>query len=247
MTQVEHTYSRLRLQIIAFVFSCPGYTVWLLLCLFARDASGQKRWTFAECLAFARTNNNQIRQAGVTQDKGVVQLRAAKNLILPVVDARVRTASNWGFIIDPSTNVLSNSFNLGNQASLNANLDLFKGFANVNQTRLRTQELTTANYGYQVSINSVSLEVAYSFLQVLLAQEQLNSSQQRSVYLAKQQQKVKAQVDKGVLNRRTLLNLRSLVAAEDLLSVYATNLSTGQKWCKMVNRLAVKDSITQFI
>lgn len=221
MTKVTSAQSRLRTNL--FVIGYPGYGVWLLLLLLAQAVSAQKRWTFAECLAFAQTNNNQIRQAGLTQDKRAVQLRAAKNLLFPVVDARVRTAGNWGFIIDPSTNVLSDRFNLGNQAGLNASLDLFNGFATANQTKLRNQELIMATYGYQMGVNSVSIDVVYSFLQVLLAQEQVKNSQQRSVYLTKQQQKVKAQVDKGVLNRRTLLNLRSLVAAEDLLGVYATN------------------------
>ena len=215
--------TQLRLQPNLSVFSGSGYGWWILLCLFAQTACAQRSWTFAECLAFARTNNYQIRQAGVTQGKRTVQLRAAENLILPVVDASVRTGGNWGFIIDPSTNVLSNRFNLGNQAGLNARLDLFNGFATANQTKLRNQELVTATYGYQVSVNSVSLDVAYLFLQVLLAQEQVKNSQQRSAYLAKQQQKVEAQVDKGILSGRTLLNLRSLVATENLLGVYATN------------------------
>ena len=199
----------------------------LLLCLLGYAAPAQKRWTFAECLTFAQTNNNQIRQAGLAQDKGVLQVRAARNLVLPVIDARARTAGNWGFIIDPSTNVLSNRFNLGNQAGLNFALDLFNGFATANQTKLRNQELVGANYGYQMSVNAISLEVAYSFLQVVLAQEQLKNSQQRLVYLARQERKVKAQVDRGILTKRNLLNLKSLVAAEDLLSVYAA--SNGEK------------------
>ncbi|GAB3037993.1 TolC family protein [Spirosoma pulveris] len=162
-----------------------------------------------------------MQQASLIQDKRVLAFQRARNQALPTLDARVRSAGNWGFLIDPSTNVLSNQFNLGNQTSLNLNLDLFNGFANTNRLKLGRQEIMTAQYTYQINLNAISLEVMYSFLEVLVAHEQLRNSKQRSAYLAKQLQKVKAQVSKGVLSRRDILTLQSLIATEDLTGVYA--------------------------
>ncbi|GAB3047175.1 TolC family protein [Spirosoma pulveris] len=184
-------------------------------------ASAQKNWTLADCLAFAQTNNIQLQQANLIQDKQVLAFQRARNQALPTLDARVRSAGNWGFLIDPSTNVLSNQFNLGNQASLTLNLDLFNGFANANRLKLSRQEISTANYAYQIRRNAISLEVMDSFLEVLVAGEQLRNAKQRSAYLAKQHQKVKAQVSKGVLSKRDILTLQSLIATEDLTGVYA--------------------------
>ncbi|WP_277235095.1 TolC family protein [Hymenobacter sp. YC55] len=186
-------------------------------------ASAQKTWTLGDCLSFAQTNNLQVQQASLLQDKSVVQLNTAKKSFLPTVNARVRTTGNWGFLIDPSTNELSDQFNFGNQAALNMNLNLFNGFATSHQIRLRTQQVAAATYDYQVSSNSISLNIVYAFLQVLLGQEQLKNSKQRATYLAEQQRKVKNQVDKGVLSKRDWLDIQSQVAAEELQTVYAEN------------------------
>ncbi|WP_159451943.1 TolC family protein [Hymenobacter roseosalivarius] len=186
-------------------------------------ASGQKIWTLEECLAFAQTHNLQIQQATLFQDKSRVQLHAAKNFFLPTVNARVRSAGNWGFLIDPSTNELSNQFNFGNQAALNFNLNLFDGFASSSQVKLRRQQMAAATYGHQTSSNAISLDIVYAFLQVLLSQEQLANSKLRAAYLVEQQRKVRMQAEKGILSKRDLLSLQSQVAAEDLLTVYAEN------------------------
>ncbi|MGY2133698.1 TolC family protein [Hymenobacter sp. HD11105] len=191
--------------------------------LWGHTASAQKVWTLDECLSFAQTHNLQVQQASLLQDKSLVQLDAAKNSFLPTVNARVRSNGNWGFLIDPSTNELSDQFNFGNQAAINFNLNLFDGFATASQVKLRRQQVAAAGYVHQISTNTISLEVIYSFLQVVLGQEQLANSKLRAAYLAEQQRKVKAQVEKGVLNKRDLLNLQSQVAAEDLLTVYAEN------------------------
>ncbi|UOQ68586.1 TolC family protein [Hymenobacter volaticus] len=176
-----------------------------------------------DCLAFAQTNNLQVQQAGLLQDKSIVQLNTANKSFLPTVNARMRTTGNWGFLIDPSTNELSDQFNFGNQAALNMNWNLFNGFATSHQIKLRTQQVAAATYDYQVSSNSTSLNIIYAFLQVLLGQEQLKNSKQRAAYLVEQQRKVKNQVDKGVLSKRDWLNLQSQVAAEELQTVYAEN------------------------
>jgi outer membrane protein len=200
-------------------------TVCLLvcICLFSCTVSAQKIWTLTDCLTYAQNNNLEVQQAGLTQSKSILQLHAAENLYLPTVDARLRTAGNWGFIIDPSTNQLSNQFNYGNQASINFNLNLFDGFAASSETKLRRQQVAAATYGHQASTDAVLLSVTYYFLQVLLAQEQVEDSKQRAGLLAVQKRKIKAQVDKGVLSNRDLLNVQSEAAAEELLHVYAEN------------------------
>jgi outer membrane protein len=192
-------------------------------CLAGYESSAQKKWTLQECLDFAKLNNLAAQQSQVTKDKALVQLNTARSQFLPRVEFRARTIGNWGFIIDPSTNVLADRFNLGNQAALNVNLDLFNGFANHYQIKQRVKELEATRYGYESTLNNISLEVTYSYLQVLLAHEQWKNSQQRLGNLDTQQKQVTAQVQKGVLSKRDLLNLKSLIASEELLSVSAEN------------------------
>ncbi|MCB2378238.1 TolC family protein [Hymenobacter sp. BT635] len=200
-----------------------GTLLALLLALSSRPAGAQKRWTLADCLAQAQQHNVAMQLARVAQDKSTAQLAGAHHLFLPTIDARVRSASNWGFLVDPSTNELSNRFNFGNQAALNLNLNVFDGFATVNLLKLRRQQAAEADYGYQASTNDVLLGVTYAFLQVLLAQEQLLHSRQRAALLVRQEQKVKAQLARGALSKRDLLAIQSQVAAEALLTVGAEN------------------------
>ncbi|GAB2475878.1 transporter [Hymenobacter qilianensis] len=186
-------------------------------------AQGQQRWTLADCLAFAQTHNLQVQQAGLLQDKSVVQQQAAKNAALPTLHARVRTAGNWGFLIDPSTNELSDEFNFGNQAALNFNLNVVNGHATAYQGRLRRDQVAAATYDYQASSNALTVQILNAYLQVLLGQEQLRNAQQREEYAQEQERKVQAQVNKGVLSKRDLLHLQAQVSAESLLRVRAEN------------------------
>jgi len=186
-------------------------------------SQAQQRWTLQQCLAHAQKNNLLLQQAQLTKDKSHLQLTTARNYFLPQINVRARTVGNWGFIIDPSTNVLADRFNFGNQAALNVNLDLFNGFANTNLIRQRNKEVEAARYSYETSLNNISLDVTFQFLQVMLASEQLRNSQQRLAYLQNQQRQVAAQVEKGLLSKRDLLNLKSQMAAEELLAVNAEN------------------------
>jgi outer membrane protein len=195
------------------------------LCFLFGEASGQKRWTLPECLAFAQKNNLQAQQSRLLRDKSLLQLGSARNLFLPEIDMRLKTTGNLGFIVDPTNNNVyrNKGVNLGNQASLNANLDLFTGFARTNGIKLRTQELAADNYAYEAILNYISLQVTFAYLQVLLSQEQRQNTQQRLGQLENQQKLVAAQVQQGVLNKRDLLNIQSQMAAEALLVVYAEN------------------------
>ncbi|WP_080056922.1 TolC family protein [Spirosoma aerolatum] len=218
---------------------------WLFIYVCSYEALAQKSWTLTECLSFAQKNNPQIQQASLLQNRSLLQRQQAKNQFLPTLDARVRSAGNWGFIIDPSTNLLSNQFNFGNQASINLNLDLFNGLSNVNRLKLRNQEVTTANYGYEVSVNDVIIDVTYAYLQILLAHEQLKSSKIRSGYLNRQQQKIQASFSKGILNKGDLLTIQSLVAAEELMAVYAeTNIEKATFTLMNVMGMPLNEAIT---
>ncbi|MFD1144619.1 TolC family protein [Larkinella insperata] len=200
-----------------------GCWLGLVLVLLSYQARAQKRWSLQECLQYACENNLQVQQAGLAQEKSVLRLKAARSVYLPVVDARIRTAGNWGFIIDPSTNDLDSRFNFGNQASLNLSLDVFNGFTLVHQLKLRNQEVNVATFEHQIVSNTVSLAVIYSYLQVLLVQEQLKTAQERSRSLQHQHRKQKALIEKGLSSKRDLLSLQSLIASEDLLVSYAQN------------------------
>jgi outer membrane protein len=195
----------------------------LALSLIGTTAVAQKVWTLADCLAYASSHNAEVQQALLAQERSTVQVKAAQNAFLPTVEARMRTAGNWGFLIDPSTNELSNQFNFGNQAALNAALGVWDGGATAAQVHLRRQQAAAATYGTQARTNAVLLTVTSAYLQVLLTQEQVANATQRTAALTTQKRKVQAQVDKGVLSKRDLLAIQSQAAAEELLGVYADN------------------------
>jgi outer membrane protein len=194
--------------------------LWLLG---AAEVGAQQRWSLADCLSFSRKNNLAIRQQDYERGKYQLRAQAARKKFLPVVDTRWRSASNWGFLIDPSTNILDRRFNFGNQFSLNANWDLLNGSASGHQSRMYSQQFKAAEYGYESAIRTAALEITYLYLQVLLSQEQVLDAGQRVEQLRSQQNLVSRQVARGLLSKRDLLHLQSLLAAEGLTGVLATN------------------------
>jgi outer membrane protein len=195
----------------------------ILLLVSGLNAAAQQTWSLSDCLDFSRKNNLVIQQQDFERVKYRLQLKTAKKKFLPVVDSRFRSASNWGFLIDPTTNVLDRKFNLGNQVSLNASWDLFNGAASGHQTRVASQELKAAEYAYESAVNHAALEIAYLYLQVLLSTEQVQSAGQRTEQLQNQQNQVSRQVANGIGSKRDLLNVQSLLAAEELNGILAAN------------------------
>jgi outer membrane protein len=195
----------------------------ILFWCYSFGAAAQQPWSLSDCLAFSRKNNLAIRQQEYERGKYQLQVKASKNKFLPVIDSRLRSVSNWGFLIDPTTNMLDRKFNFGNQFSLNANWDILNGSASGHQTKVYSQELKAAEYNYAFAVNTAALAVVYQYLQVLLSAEQVQHARQRVLELQKQQQQVSRQLEKGVLNKRDLLNIQSLLAAEELNGVLADN------------------------
>lgn len=197
--------------------------VLILLLVPVLQVAAQQTWTLSDCLAYSRKNNLAVHQQEYERGKYQVQLNASRKKYLPVVDSRWRSASNWGFLIDPTTNILDRRFNLGNQFSLNANWDLWNGSASGHQTKVYAQQVKAAGYDYESTVNAAELDVIYQYLQVLLSARQAEDASQRVLQVKKQHHQVSRQVAKGVLNKRDLLNMASLLAAEELQVVLAAN------------------------
>jgi outer membrane protein len=225
--------------------AAKGALTLLVLLVMGLPAMAQQAWSLADCLAFSRKNNLAIQQQHFERGKNQLRLNASKRKFLPVVDSRWRSASNWGFLIDPSTNGLEHKFNFGNQFSLNANWDLFNGSASSHQTKVYSQELKAAEYSYESAVNTAALEVIYLYLQVLLSAEQHQGARQRVQQLKNQQDQVSRQVAKGVLNKRDLLNMESLLAAEDLNGVLAANNLEKARFTLMQTIGLRQDSLIQ--
>lgn len=216
----------------------------LLGCLLlAAPLAAQQTWTLKECLAYSRKNNLSVRQQEYEQSKNQLRLHAARRKFLPVMDARWRSASNWGFLIDPSTNILDRKFNLGNQVSLNANWDLFNGSASGHQARVYARELQAASFLYESAVHASALEVIYLYLQVLLSEQQRQNVKQRLGQLQNQFKLVKRQVSEGLLHKRDLLNLQSVLAAEELQLVLAENTLEKAGFTLMQTMGLVQDSL----
>jgi outer membrane protein len=198
-----------------------------LACVFillaANEAHPQKVWTLQNCLQFSKKNNLTIQQHHYEKEKSRLRLEKTKNKFLPVVDARWRSANNWGFLIDPSTNILDRKFNFGNLASINANWDLFNGQNTSHITRLRSQELAVDQYTYETSINTIALQITQLYLQALLSHEQVKIAKQRLLQLQNQLKQLQQQLTRGVINKRDVLNIQSQLASEELQVIYAEN------------------------
>lgn len=216
----------------------------LLLLLFSGfQAVGQQIWSLADCLDYSRKHNLTIQQEAYERNRYQLRVDASKKRFLPVVDSRWRSASNWGFLIDPATNLLEREFNLGSQLSLNASLDLWNGAASGHQTRVYTHQLQAAEYQHQASVQDAALEVTFQYLQVLLSAEQMQLSRQRVLELKKQQQQISQQLARGLLSKRDQLHMQSLVATEELNVVVAANQLDQARFALMQRMGLQQDSL----
>jgi outer membrane protein len=193
-------------------------------------AHAQEQWSLPRCLDYYQQHSTRVLQQNFARDQARLQVQASKRGFLPVVEARWRSANNWGFLIDPSTNILDRRYNLGNQAVVDASWDLFNGPAANPVVKLRTQELAVANYAYQATTEAVALDITYLYLQALLGREQVGNARQQMSHLQTKQKQISRQVAEGLLSRRDLLNMQFQVASEALRVVEA---ETGLEKAKL--------------
>lgn len=108
-------------------------TTLLILCSFI--GFSQEVWTLEECVDYAIEHNLQVRNTTYNNESSRESYRQSIRDLLPSVSGSTDYTIRYGRSADPQTNDYVNTEFFSNNYSLNASLDVFRGFQKLNSIR----------------------------------------------------------------------------------------------------------------
>ena len=180
-------------------------------------------WTLQSAVDYALAHNLTVRASDLTAQQQQATQRLNRAALLPTAGLSGTQGFNFGTNRDPFTNqfqqlnVRSNNFALQGQATL------FSGFQLRNTVKQGVLDAEAARFDVEKARNDLSLNVASSFLQLLLAQELIRASEARMKTVQAQVSRSEKLLKAGAVAEGNLLDSRAQQAGEERTLVTAQN------------------------
>lgn len=199
----------------------------ILLILFsaagAFSAVAQTSWTLEDCINYALKNNITVQQSEAQVDIATNNLKQSKMALLPTVNASASNNYNFGRSIDPFTNTFAVQQVRSNNFSISGNLTLFSGLQNQNTIKQQTATSRASREDLDATKNTIALNVAAAFLQVVLNEEVVNINKAQIQSTQQQLERTQKLVEAGRSAINAELDIRAQLASEKLNLVNAEN------------------------
>jgi len=130
----------------------------------------QQKWTLEKCIEYALENNITLKSTELTTKSQEIRLQMAKNQRLPDLNGSASGSLNFGQSLN-SNNTYENKNSSSYSAGLNTNVVLFNGFQTKNSIEVQKFTLQASLEELKKAKESMSVNIASAFLQILLNKE----------------------------------------------------------------------------
>jgi len=206
--------------------------------------NGQTKWDLKRCVEYAIANNISVKQADVQARLAELSLKQSRLSQYPSLNLGANTAINGGRSIDPTTNLFTIQQIHSAGFSLQTNMSLFNWFSIRNNIAGNEFDTEAARAGVDKLKNDISLNVATSYLLVLVSQEQANISEVALQQTLQNLNNVKKRVDAGSLPILNLAEIEAQLARDS--SALVTARSTVQQNILQLKALLNLDAAEPF-
>ncbi|WP_310397855.1 TolC family protein [Hymenobacter sp.] len=187
----------------------------------ASSATGP--WTLQAAVDYALTHNLTVRATELTAQQQEAAQRLNRAALLPTAGLTGTQGFNFGTNRDPFTNQFQQLNVRSNNFSATAQVTLFSGFQLRNTVKQGQLEAQAARIDIDKARNDLSLDVASSFLQLLLAQELIRASEARLSTVREQVTRSEKLLRAGAVAEGNVLDSRAQLAGEERTLVTAQN------------------------
>jgi outer membrane protein len=196
----------------------------LMLSGLSVNAQG-KIWTLQDCIKYALDKNIQIQKSGLTNDQNQLYANQAKFNRLPSVSASVNENLNWYKGFDATTGQYGNN-NGSNSTNygLNASVSLYNGDKLKIRIKQAELNLESGKYYSESVKESVGLNIVNAYLQLLYANENVKNAKKQIESTTEQLGLAKERMDIGLISLSDYLQIKSELSTEK--STLATAQST---------------------
>ncbi|MFM1857971.1 MAG: hypothetical protein RLZ05_1031, partial [Bacteroidota bacterium] len=196
--------------------------LFLLALIISGLAGAQNKWDLRQCVDYAIQNNISVRQTDLQARFSELNFTQSKASQLPTLSLGGNSGFRLGRSENPTTGVLedNNFFNLGMQ--MQSGVSLFNWFAlkNNRESSRLTWEADKAQT--RKVMDDISLNVAVSYLQTLLAREQVKVAQVQVEQVRAQLRDTRKRVDAGILPELNAAELEAQLARDSASLITAT-------------------------
>ena len=191
--------------------------------LLALGARAQETWSLERCVRYAQENNLTIKQAQANVKLSLLSERQAKTSRLPNLSASFDAGQQFGRTIDPTTNQFSTISTGYNSVGVSAGISLFNGGQIHHAVKQAAWNVQAAQADADQSTNTLALQVAQAYLNILLFEEQLKNAQKRVSQSQDQMKVTQKLIDAGNLPMADKYNIQAQIAQGEQASVTAQN------------------------
>ncbi|SEE22371.1 Outer membrane efflux protein [Tenacibaculum sp. MAR_2010_89] len=152
--------------------------------MISKMSVGQERWTLNKCVEYAIEHNLQIKKNKYKNEFNREKYKQSYRSLLPSVTATSDYATRFGRSVDPNDNSISDTKFFINNYSIEASIDLFKGFQKLNAIKAsnliyKTTEKEALQEKYLLALRIMQVFYDVQFLKgaLVIAEEQTKVSQ----------------------------------------------------------------------
>lgn len=186
--------------------------------------SQQKVWSLEDCIRYAIENNIQIKQQIIQTEYQKNSLELSKMKLLPTVNGSASHNYSFGRALDETTYQFSNNKTVqSNNFYVGGSLNLFNGLQNYNTIQKNKYQVLAGELDLQSIKDNISLNIALSYLQILLNSELTSATGNQLQITMQQIEKTKKMVDAGSLAKGNLLQIEAQAASEELQFINRKN------------------------
>ncbi|MFM7815059.1 MAG: TolC family protein [Flavobacteriales bacterium] len=180
-------------------------------------------WTLDSCISRAVQFNIALQIGKNNVELAEINEAASFGNMLPNLNGQMSHGYNWGQRIDPFTNSFATSRIRSNQIGVASSVNLFNGFALRNTYEQTKVSSDITRWNYNKTQNDVSLNVATSFLNVLMAKELVRNAERNLESTTTQAQRIQKLVTGGQLAQNAYTQIESQLAANQASLTSAQN------------------------
>ncbi len=195
----------------------------LLLTGLSTQVMAQQKWTLQKCIQYAQDNGLDIKRAELNVQDAVYLEKLAEQERLPNLNGSAGGGLSFGRRIDPFSN-LPVTQKLGyNSIALSTNVNIYNGGRIKNTIKQRGIDKAAAKADYEQSGQNIALDVAVAYLNILLAEDQLENSKNQFSLSQTQLEQTDKLIKAGARPAADLLDIKAQIAQDEQLIVSREN------------------------
>ncbi len=191
--------------------------------LLSASMSAQETWSLERCIQYAQENNLTVQQAQANVRTALLAERQAKASRLPNVSASFNAGEQFGRTIDPTSNQFSTVATGYNSIGVNAGVNLFNGGFIHHSVKQANWDAKAAQADGEQAANTLALQIAQAYLNILLFEEQEKNAQKRVATSTEQLNTTQKLIDAGTLPAADRYNILAQIAQGEQAAVQAQN------------------------